>query len=140
MISIWLFYTFCYNVLSILYNLLSHIHHAVWLDIFFEYLLYFISLVFWFQNSDLISEIHSYQKIILWKNSHVHRFFVTVNIDNKSQKPTLSLGFFVMCLFSPPLWFHRWQLSFISKHSNHVLIIKTSFVNIFLTGTLKPSC
>ena len=59
------FNTFWYNMLSIVYHLLSHIYHAVWLVIIFEYLLYFILLVFWFQNYGLNSEIYSYFKIIL---------------------------------------------------------------------------
>ena len=52
-------------MLSILYSLWSHLYHAVWLVIIFEYLLYFILLVFWFQNYGLNSEIYSYFKIIL---------------------------------------------------------------------------
>ena len=36
-------------MLSILYNLLSHIYDPVWLVIIFEYLFYFILLVFLFQ-------------------------------------------------------------------------------------------
>ena len=58
-------YIFRYNIFLIFYNLLSHIYHPVWLVIIFHYLVYFLSLLFWFQMYDSISEIYSYFKFIL---------------------------------------------------------------------------
>ena len=49
------------------YHLLALIYHPVWFVIFFEYLLYFILLLFWFQSSDSISAINSYFRISFQK-------------------------------------------------------------------------
>ena len=98
-------YTFIYNMLSIFYHLLSHIYHAVWLIIILKYIvLYLVLLVFWFQNSDLISEIYSYLKIIYEKESLVHwpsvileMSVIFCNYKHVGQTTTIHL---IFCYFS----------------------------------------
>ena len=103
-------YTFCYDMLLIFYILLSHIYNPVWLVIIFEYLLYFILSIVWFQSSDSISAIHLYFKFILRKNNPLCTdpqlfwqckcFFVTVTIGVNSTQPTTPYVIFPCVFFS----------------------------------------
>ena len=106
-------------MLLILYNLLSHIYHAFWLVILFEYLIYFILLVFWFQNNDLISAIHSYLKYFYENEFLVHQplFILEMKVifcnpHHGSQLITTHsiLCYFFMCLFFHPFqWKYQWN-------------------------------
>ena len=131
MISILIFYTFCYNMLSILYNLLSHIYHSFWLLITSEYLLYFNILVFLFQIYDSISSIHSQLKIILRKIipcelnlscfGNVLAFLLPSPWRSTHHKP-LYLLLSVVCFFIHPLWWIRqWNNHLFTYGFQHIV-------------------
>ena len=66
-ISILLFYTFIYNMLSIVYYLLSGIYLLVRLVILFKIFIVFYFISNWFQRSDSVYETNLLFKSILWK-------------------------------------------------------------------------
>ena len=109
LISILRLYTFCYNMLSMLYHLLSHIYLPLLLVIIFRtfILFYFISILiptfsldFW---NSFIFQIHFTKNNplctdpqVIWK---CKCFFVTVTMVIYSPQPTLySVIFSYICL------------------------------------------
>ena len=100
-------------MVSIFNHLFLHIYHAVWLVIISKYLSYFILLLFWFQDSDLIYEIISYFKIILQQRtpcaltlSYIDNTVIFCNRHHEVQltKNHSILCYFVVCFFLHPLW------------------------------------